>query len=126
MNKHIVALLVLFLAFPAFLPIVSAQDGATIKQNMIKRQPAIAALKKQGIVGEDNRGYLAVVSGQLSASDRSVVDAENADRKTVYHAIAQKTGANAEQVGKQRAKRLAEQASSGEFVMDDSGAWKKK
>lgn len=126
MKKMIIAIAVLMLALPAFLPVASAQDAATIKQNMINRLPAIAAMKSKGLAGEDNRGYLAAVSSQLSAADQAVIDAENADRKVVYEAIAQKTGATADLVGKQRAKQLAEQAAGGEYIMDENGTWKKK
>jgi len=126
MKKMIIVFAVLMLALPAFLPVASAQDSATIKQNMINRLPAIAAMKSKGLAGEDNRGYLAAVSSQLSAADQAVIDAENADRKVVYEAIAQKTGATADLVGKQRAKQLAEQAAAGEYIMDENGTWKKK
>ena len=126
MKKMIIVFAVLMLALPAFLPVASAQDAATIKQNMINRLPAIAAMKSKGLAGEDNRGYLAAVSSQLSAADQAVIDAENADRKVVYEAIAQKTGATADLVGKQRAKQLAEQAAAGEYIMDVNGTWKKK
>lgn len=126
MKKMLIVFAVLMLALPAFLPVASAQDAATIKQNMINRLPAIAAMKSKGLAGEDNRGYLAAVSSQLSAADQAVIDAENADRKVVYEAIAQKTGATADLVGKQRAKQLAEQASAGEYIMDENGTWKKK
>ena len=73
-----------------------------------------------------NKLTLAAVSSQLSAADQAVIDAENADRKVVYEAIAQKTGATADLVGKQRAKQLAEQAAAGEYIMDENGTWKKK
>jgi uncharacterized protein YdbL (DUF1318 family) len=126
MKKTLIVFAVLMLALPAFLPVASAQDAATIKQNMINRLPAIAAMKSKGLAGEDNRGYLAAVSSQLSAADQAVIDAENADRKVVYEAIAQKTGATADLVGKQRAKQLAEQAAAGEYIMDENGTWKKK
>ncbi|MDQ0290986.1 YdbL family protein [Oligosphaera ethanolica] len=126
MKKMLIVFAVLMLALPAFLPVASAQDAATIKQNMINRLPAIAAMKSKGLAGEDNRGYLAAVSSQLSAADQAVIDAENADRKVVYEAIAQKTGATADLVGKQRAKQLAEQAAAGEYIMDENGTWKKK
>jgi len=126
MKKILMVFAVLMLAVPAFLPVASAQDAATIKQNIIKRLPAIATLKSKGLVGEDNRGYLAAVSNQLNAADQAVVDAENADRKLVYQAIAQQTGATAELVGKQRAKQLADQAAPGDFIMNENGTWQKK
>lgn len=126
MKKMLIVFAVLMLAVPSFLPVASAQDAATIKQNMIKRLPSITELKTKGLIGEDNLGYLAAVSGQLSAADQEIINAENADRKTVYEAIARQTGANAELVGKQRAKQIAQQAAAGEFVMDEQGKWSKK
>ncbi|NMA47584.1 MAG: YdbL family protein [Lentisphaerae bacterium] len=126
MKKVLIALAVLMFAMPTFLPVVCAQDAATIKQNMINRLPAIAALKSKGVIGEDNCGFLAAVSGKLDEADQAVVNAENADRKVVYEAIAQKTGATVELVGKQRAKQIAAQAAEGEYIMDENGAWTKK
>lgn len=126
MKKVLIVLAALMFAMPTFLPVVCAQDAATIKQNMINRLPAIAALKNKGVIGEDNCGFLAAVSGKLDEADQAVVNAENADRKVVYEAIAQKTGATVELVGKQRAKQIAAQAAEGEFIMDENGAWTKK
>lgn len=126
MKKVLIVLAALMFAMPTFLPVASAQDAATLKQKMISRLPAIAALKSKGTIGEDNNGYLAAVSGKLDDAEQAVVDAENADRKVVYEAIAQKTGATVELVGKQRAKQIAAQAADGEFIMDENGTWTKK
>ncbi|MGI5869307.1 MAG: YdbL family protein [Kiritimatiellia bacterium] len=103
-----------------------ASDAESIKNAMIARRSAIAALKKSGKVGEDNKGYLAPVSGGLAGNEASTVKAENADRAKVYEAIAKKEGVSAALVGQRRAKQLAAQARPGEYIQGPDGSWKKK
>ena len=92
-----------------------------IKARMKNRLPVIKELKAQGIVGEDNKGYLQFVGGDKAKAD--VVAAENKDRQTVYTAIAKQQGTTAELVGKRRALQLAKKANSGEWVRDAAGNW---
>ena len=70
MKKVLIALAALMFAMPTFLPVVCAQDAATIKQNMINRLPAIAALKSKGVIGEDNCGFLAPCPVRLARPTR--------------------------------------------------------
>ena len=95
-----------------------------IKARMKNRLPVIKELKAQGIVGEDNKGYLQFVGGKQAKPD--VVAAENKDRQTVYAAIAKQQGTTAELVGQRRALQIAKRASKGEWVQDSSGKWLKK
>jgi len=95
-----------------------------IKARMKNRLPVIKELKAQGIVGEDNKGYLQFVGGDKAKAD--VVAAENKDRKTVYAAIAKQQGTTAELVGKRRALQIAKKANPGEWVQDAGGNWTKK
>ena len=95
-----------------------------IKARMKNRLPVIKELKAQGIVGEDNKGYLQFVDGKKAKED--VVAAENMDRKTVYTAIAKQKGTTAELVGKRRALQIAKKASPGEWLQDASGKWYQK
>ena len=91
----------------------------------MKVAEAIAkALKAEGIVGEDNQGYLQFVGGKKEKAD--VIAAENNDRKTVYAAIAKQQGTTAELVGKRRAMQIAKKANPGEWVQDASGKWIQK
>lgn len=103
-----------------------ASDAASIKTAMIARKAAIDALKRAGKVGEDNKGFLAPVAGELAGGDAATVKAENADRAKVYEAIARKQGTTAALVGQRRAGRLASQAKPGEYVQGADGSWKKK
>ena len=113
----------------AFLIIGFFVLGATafaddIKARMKSRLPAIKKLKAEGIVGEDNKGYLQFVGGNKAKAD--VVAAENTDRKTVYSAIAKQQGTTAELVGKRRALQIAKKAAPGEWVQDAGGNWIQK
>lgn len=116
----------LFILFCLCLPALQANNAETIKQNMIKRLPRIQELKKDGLIGENQLGYLEAVQSSLPAADKEVIEAENADRKAVYEAIARQQGTTAELVGKLRAKKIFEQAKSGEFLKQEDGTWKKK
>jgi hypothetical protein len=100
---------------------VSADD---IKERMKARLPVIAELKAQGLVGENNRGYLEFRTGQKSKAD--IVDAENKDRLEVYKAIAARQNATPEFVGQARAAQIAGKEPAGYWIQDSGGAWKKK
>lgn len=95
-----------------------------IKARMKNRLPVIKQLKDEGIVGEDNKGYLQFVGGKKAKAD--VVAAENKDRETVYTAIAKQQGTTAELVGKRRALQIANNAAPGEWIQDAGGNWIKK
>ena len=95
-----------------------------IKARMKKRLPVIKELKAQGIVGEDNKGFVQFVGDNQAKAD--VVAAENKDRQTVYAAIAKQQGTTAELVGQRRALQIAKRANKGEWVQDASGKWIQK
>ena len=95
-----------------------------IKTRMKQRLPVIIELKAQGIVGENNAGYLEFIGAKREKAD--VVAAENNDRKTVYTAIAKQQGTTAEVVGKRRALQIAQKANPGEWLQDASGKWIQK
>jgi len=105
--------------------ITSAYSSSkAIKQRMIERLPIIKSLKDQGIVGENNKGYLEFVGQQKDKAD--VINAENQDRKLVYSAIAKQQGTTVEVVGKHRAIQIGNKARPGEWLQDAAGKWHKK
>jgi uncharacterized protein YdbL (DUF1318 family) len=104
--------------------VVRAEDIGAVKARMEQRLPQIQALKAQGVLGENNRGYLEVRGGAGDAG--AVVAAENQDRTVVYAEIAKKTNASADQVGRARALKIAQRSRLGEWVQDEGGGWKKK
>jgi len=95
-----------------------------IKARMQARLPEIVALKTAGIVGEDNRGYLAFVGSARQKVD--IVEAENEDRLQVYGVIAKQQGTTVDVVGKLRAKQIAENAAPGEWLQNEQGQWIRK
>ncbi|MBN1906576.1 MAG: YdbL family protein [Deltaproteobacteria bacterium] len=95
-----------------------------IKERMQERLPAVVELKKAGIVGENNLGYLEFVGATKKSED--IVTAENDDRKKVYEAIAKQSETTIELVGERRAKQIAEKADPGEWLKDEAGKWYQK
>ena len=101
-----------------------AEDISAVKVQMEKRLPLIVDLKSKGIVGEDRMGYLQFVGGKREKE--AVVQAENQDRREVYHAIAKKEGVNVEQVGQRRALQIMNKAKKGEWLQEQNGKWYQK
>jgi len=95
-----------------------------IQARMIARLPEIKALKDQGLVGENNKGFLEFVGQQKEKED--VVTAENQDREKVYEAIARQQGTTVELVGQHRAIQIAQKAQPGEWLQDANGKWYRK
>ena len=95
-----------------------------IKARMQARLPEIVALKAEGVIGEDNRGYLAFVGSARKRVD--IVNAENEDRRQVYTAIAQQQGTTVDVVGRLRARQIAANADAGDWLQNENGQWIKK
>lgn len=99
-------------------------SSKAIKQRMIERLPVIKSLKDQGLVGENNKGYLEFVGQKTDKAD--VIKAENKDRQLVYGAIAKQQDTTVELVGKHRAIQIANKARPGEWLQDAAGKWYQK
>jgi hypothetical protein len=104
---------------------VRAEDLGAIKTRMKGRHDSVISLKDRGVAGENNRGFLEV-RGSASAADQQVISDENSDRRSVYAALAQQTGATADSVGRQRAQQLASLAKRGYWIQEQNGEWKQK
>jgi len=105
---------------------LSAQDLSAVQARMKERLPQVAQQKAQKVVGEDRAGFLALVKADAGATVQKLVEAENADRKVVYAALAAKAGTDAARVGQQRAKELAERSAAGMMLQRDDGTWYEK
>ena len=106
---------------------LSAAQNEEIKARFLQRLPALTGLKNDGIIGENNLGFLEFRNpAQKNEENEKLVSAENADRQQVYNQIAQKTGASAQDVGKRRALQIAEKAAKGHWLQDDTGRWHQK
>lgn len=104
--------------------IASTSQAGSIKERMAARIPAINSLMDQGVVGENNKGFLEYRSSARPQQD--VVNGENQDRKTVYQAIAKKQGASATLVGQRRAKMIVQKGKKGRWYQKPDGSWFKK
>ena len=123
MKKHISNVILATLLCTVFVAGAFA-SAKEIRQRMIARLPAIKELKANGIVGENNKGFLEFVGQQKEKQD--IVEAENQDRAQVYTAIAEQQGTTAELVGKHRAVQIADKAQRGEWLQDANGKWYQK
>lgn len=99
-------------------------DMEAIKARMMERLPVIMELKAEGIIGENNKGYLQFIGEKRVKED--IVNAENNDRRTVYEAIAKEEKVTVEFVGTRRALQIVEKAVPGEWLQDKKGNWYKK
>ena len=119
--KFLIATILAALAALLLAQTVLADD---IKDRMKARLPVITELKAQGLLGENNKGFLEFRGGQQPKAD--VEQAENADRAAVYKAIAQRQKTTPTFVGQARAAQIAEKEPAGFWIQDPGGAWKKK
>ncbi len=88
-----------------------------------KRLAIIKALKIEGVVGENNKGYLEFKGAPKA---KEVVDEENSVRKKAYEAVAASTKVSVGQVSAQRAAQLASESPAGTWIQLPDGRWAKK
>ena len=88
-----------------------------------QRDPAYAAARAAGEVGELPDGYLGLVGGG-SAELRALVNAINIQRKAAYTQKAQATGATVEQLAFTSGCNLIAQTKPGEKYRAPDGGWK--
>lgn len=124
MRNYITTLSFITIATLISLLLVSTSQAGSIKERMAARIPAINSLMDQGVIGENNNGYLEYRSGARPQQD--VVNGENKDRAAVYQAIAKKQGATATLVGQRRAKMIVQKGKKGRWYQKPDGSWFKK
>ena len=103
----------------------AAEGLGAVKARMEQRIAPLNEMKGRGAVGENNQGFVEA-RGNATPSDQGIISQENADRRTVYAAIAAQTGATPDAVGKHRAQQIASIALRGHWIQDPSGAWRQK
>jgi uncharacterized protein len=122
---HLLRLLFVIASLVLGAAVVHAEDLGAVKARMEQRVGSIDALKDRGAVGENNRGLLEA-RGNLAGPEQSLVSDENADRRTVYAAIATQTKTSADEVGKARAQKIASNSKHGVWVQGADGNWAQK
>jgi uncharacterized protein YdbL (DUF1318 family) len=115
---------ILSVLLPVILICAANSYAQGIKERMKERLPVIVGLKNQGIIGENNLGYLEFIGDKKEKED--IISSENQDRKKVYEAIAKQQNSDAETVGKHRAIQIAEKADPGDWLQDGNGKWYQK
>jgi uncharacterized protein YdbL (DUF1318 family) len=105
---------------------ISAQNGAaaSLKDRMLARVPAINSLKDQGLIGENNQGYLEYRAS--ARPEQKMISDENADRKMVYTEIARSQKVDVTLVGQRRASQIRDIGAAGHWFQKPDGAWYKK
>lgn len=86
-----------------------------------QRDPAYAAARAAGQIGEQPDGYLGVVSG--GADVRAIVSNINIQRKAAYTQKAQASGATVEQLAFTSGCNLIAQTRAGEKYRAPDGSW---
>lgn len=101
-----------------------AEDLKAVQARMGQRLAQIDAAKSSGALGENNRGLVEVRGGGGDVG--TLASEENKDREIVYAALAQQTKTTAEEVGKSRAQKIAQNSKPGVWIQDAGGDWRKK
>lgn len=101
----------------AALALVSVSTAA-----VAQRDPAYAAARAAGQVGEQPNGYLGVVGG--GAAVQAIVDKINIQRKALYAEKAQAAGVTINDFGVTSGCNLIEQTRPGEKYRAPDGTWK--
>lgn len=98
--------------------IIASVSGAAFAQ----RDPAYAAARAAGKIGEQPNGYLGVVSG--GADVQAIVDKINIQRKATYAEKAQSSGVTINDYGVTFGCNLIAQTQPGEKYQAPDGSWK--
>ena len=87
------------------------------------RYDELVALKVKGTIGENNRGYVELLSPDSSA--QALAQAENKDRTVIYKTIAEQNGLNGElgTIEKVFAQVQHDKAKAGDKIQNDDGQW---
>jgi len=114
-------------------------DVVNAYKEMGARVTDIDRLRDGGIVGEGNKGLLVIREGTLSPADKTLVDMENENRKTVMNGMAKAmVRINRDKENEENLKKVKPQAveyfaslrrdsaKKGWWIQDANGNWTKK
>ncbi|MCL1123245.1 YdbL family protein [Shewanella surugensis] len=80
--------------------------------------------KNQGMVGEQQNGYLGVVKASPEAN--KLINRVNAERRSSYQKIAKKNAITLNEVANLAAKKAISATKKGQFVKNKQGKWVRK
>ena len=96
-------------------------------KNRQARYYQLQKLKEEGVIGENNTGYVTDLKNNAAAS--TMVASENKDRRILYEALVEQNKLGTTgllEVQKAFAEVQKEKAAAGEMVQSAAGDWKKK
>jgi len=96
-------------------------------KNRQARYYQLQQLKQEGVIGENNKGYVTDLKDNATAA--TLTAAENRDRRVLYEALAEQNklgNTGLLEVQRAFAEVQSEKAASGDMVQSSSGDWKKK
>lgn len=117
------------IAAPAPAQKSTANDERTLRRKRFaERRAALNSALKEKLIGENNRGFLELRADdtKVSAELKTLVEAENADRTTIFTNIARRQNSTPEFVGERFAARMGERAPSGIPIQNAQGEWNVK
>jgi len=86
----------------------------------------LAKPKADGLIGEQANGYIGLVTQNVPADVKRLVNDANANRKAGYQKIAAKQGTSLAEVEKVGGKSAMGKTLKGNYIRDASGRWMKK
>ena len=110
---------------PFFRKLISGLFSLTLLVALPASAISLKEAQSQGLVGEANSGYIAVVQGSTPEVEALVAEV-NAKRKREYAAIAKRNNIDISQVAARAAEKLEARLSKGEYYQDNLGRWKQK
>lgn len=117
-----------FLIFSALsillVPLAQADDS--FAKRMKARLPDVIEAKDAGAIGEGVDGLLHVRADDASSAVKEMVVAENTDRKSLFAALAKKTGGSVAAVAAKFAKAMVGKGNKGHWFRSSKGTWKQK
>lgn len=82
--------------------------------------------KQQGLVGEQNDGYLGMVVDDDNTEVRNLIQKVNDTRRERYQQISQKNNIDLEQVQRLAFEQAAEATVNGFYIQNEQGRWTQK
>ena len=103
-------------------------------QKVLNRRHARAAelktLKAKALIGENNKGFITILKpSDIQAKEKSLVEAENHDRKFIYNTVVMQNRLGDKGLAKVEedfAKTHSARAMKGDFIQTPAGKWVQK
>lgn len=96
-------------------------------KNRQARYQQLQSLKQEGVIGENNKGYVTDLKNDAAAT--ALTADENRDRRVLYEALVEQNKLGSTgllEVQKAFAEVQKEKAGAGDMIQGSSGDWKKK